>query len=134
MSRWKAGCSLGSLSFHISIQSFLALFLPIRFLFPLFQIFLWVGKTANSYEKTESVSAAKEYLKNHPAGRDVTTPIITVKQGHEPLNFTGWFTAWDPYKWSQRVLCPIAGWTWPSRPPALWWGAFLPSLGSGGFL
>ncbi|XP_026534676.1 villin-1-like [Notechis scutatus] len=64
------------------------------------EIFLWVGKTANSYEKTESVSAAKEYLKNHPAGRDVATPIITVKQGHEPLNFTGWFTAWDPYKWS----------------------------------
>ncbi|XP_058039273.1 villin-like protein [Ahaetulla prasina] len=64
------------------------------------EIFLWVGKAANSYEKTESVSAAKEYLKNHPAGRDVATPIIVVKQGHEPLNFTGWFAAWDPYKWS----------------------------------
>uniref|UniRef100_A0A2D4MNQ7 HP domain-containing protein n=2 Tax=Micrurus TaxID=8634 RepID=A0A2D4MNQ7_9SAUR len=64
------------------------------------EIFLWIGKTANSYEKTESVSAAKEYLKNHPAGRDVATPIIIIKQGHEPLNFTGWFTAWDPYKWS----------------------------------
>uniref|UniRef100_A0A8C6XKN4 Villin like n=1 Tax=Naja naja TaxID=35670 RepID=A0A8C6XKN4_NAJNA len=64
------------------------------------EIFLWVGKNANSYEKTESVSAAKEYLKNHPAGRDAATPIIIVKQGHEPLNFTGWFTAWDPYKWS----------------------------------
>uniref|UniRef100_A0A670ZXN3 Villin like n=1 Tax=Pseudonaja textilis TaxID=8673 RepID=A0A670ZXN3_PSETE len=84
----------------VSIRGFLALFLPTCFLFPLLQIFLWVGKTANSYEKTESVSAAKEYLKNHPAGRDVATPIITVKQGHEPLNFTGWFTAWDPYKWS----------------------------------
>ncbi|XP_063159370.1 villin-like protein [Candoia aspera] len=64
------------------------------------EIFLWVGKTANNYERTESISAAKEYLKTHPAGRDAATPIIMVKQGHEPLNFTGWFTAWDPYKWS----------------------------------
>ncbi|KAL7976452.1 hypothetical protein Chor_008401 [Crotalus horridus] len=64
------------------------------------EVFLWIGRGANSYEKTESISAAKEYLKNHPAGRDAATPIIMVKQGHEPLNFTGWFTAWDPYKWS----------------------------------
>ncbi|XP_072858928.2 villin-like protein [Pogona vitticeps] len=64
------------------------------------EIFLWLGKSANSYEKTESVASAKEYLKTHPAGRDVATPIIMVKQGHEPLNFTGWFAAWDPYKWS----------------------------------
>lgn len=64
------------------------------------EIFLWVGKSANSYEKSESISSAKEYLKTHPAGRDVATPIILVKQGHEPLNFTGWFAAWDPYKWT----------------------------------
>uniref|UniRef100_A0ACB8FW99 Uncharacterized protein n=1 Tax=Sphaerodactylus townsendi TaxID=933632 RepID=A0ACB8FW99_9SAUR len=64
------------------------------------EIFLWVGKAANNYEKSESVSAASEYLKTHPAGRDLATPIIMVKQGHEPLNFTGWFAAWDPYKWS----------------------------------
>ncbi|XP_077159180.1 villin-like protein [Paroedura picta] len=64
------------------------------------EIFLWIGKAANNYEKSESISSAKEYLKSHPAGRDVATPIIMVKQGHEPLNFTGWFAAWDPYKWS----------------------------------
>lgn len=73
------------------------------------QLFLWVGKAANSHEKTESLSSAKEYLKTHPAGRDSATPIIMVKQGHEPLNFTGWFSAWDPYKWSvsscRRHLC-----------------------------
>uniref|UniRef100_A0ABM5GMP5 Villin-like protein n=1 Tax=Pogona vitticeps TaxID=103695 RepID=A0ABM5GMP5_9SAUR len=67
------------------------------------EIFLWLGKSANSYEKTESVASAKEYLKTHPAGRDVATPIIMVKQGHEPLNFTGWFAAWDPYKWSDGM-------------------------------
>nr|XP_020662004.1 villin-like protein [Pogona vitticeps]XP_020662005.1 villin-like protein [Pogona vitticeps] len=67
------------------------------------EIFLWLGKSANSYEKTESIASAKEYLKTHPAGRDVATPIIMVKQGHEPLNFTGWFAAWDPYKWSDGM-------------------------------
>ncbi|XP_074841267.1 villin-like protein [Carettochelys insculpta] len=64
------------------------------------EIFLWIGKAANTYEKNEAVSSAKEYLKTHPAGRDLATPIIMVKQGYEPLTFTGWFSAWDPYKWS----------------------------------
>lgn len=64
------------------------------------QIFLWVGKASNTYERNEAVASAKEYLKTHPAGRDLATPIILVKQGCEPLNFTGWFNAWDPYKWS----------------------------------
>uniref|UniRef100_A0A8C9LG16 Villin like n=1 Tax=Pavo cristatus TaxID=9049 RepID=A0A8C9LG16_PAVCR len=64
------------------------------------EIFLWVGKGSNRYERNEAVASAKEYLKTHPAGRDLATPILLVKQGCEPLNFTGWFNAWDPYKWS----------------------------------
>ncbi|KAF2983628.1 hypothetical protein EK904_005556 [Melospiza melodia maxima] len=64
------------------------------------EIFLWVGKASNTQERNEAIASAKEYLKTHPAGRDLATPIILVKQGYEPLNFTGWFNAWDPYKWS----------------------------------
>ncbi|KAM9163544.1 villin-like protein [Pangshura tecta] len=64
------------------------------------EIFLWIGKTSNAYERNEAVSSAKDYLKTHPAGRDLATPIIMVKQGYEPPTFTGWFSAWDPYKWS----------------------------------
>ncbi|XP_043832480.1 villin-like protein [Dromiciops gliroides] len=64
------------------------------------EVFLWIGKDSNTYEKKESVAMAREYLKTHPAGRDPATPIIVVKQGHEPLTFTGWFSAWDPYKWN----------------------------------
>uniref|UniRef100_A0A8B9ZWL2 Gelsolin-like domain-containing protein n=1 Tax=Anas zonorhyncha TaxID=75864 RepID=A0A8B9ZWL2_9AVES len=64
------------------------------------EIFLWIGKASNTYERNEAIASAKEYLKTHPAGRDLATPIILVKQGCEPLNFTGWFNAWDPYKWS----------------------------------
>ncbi|NWI12605.1 VILI protein, partial [Crypturellus soui] len=64
------------------------------------EVFLWIGKSSNAYERNEAIASAKEYLKTHPAGRDLATPIILVKQGYEPLNFTGWFNAWDPYKWS----------------------------------
>uniref|UniRef100_A0A6I8PHJ3 Villin like n=1 Tax=Ornithorhynchus anatinus TaxID=9258 RepID=A0A6I8PHJ3_ORNAN len=63
------------------------------------EIFLWIGKASNTYERNESLTSAQEYLKTHPAGRDPAIPIITVKQGHEPLTFSGWFNAWDPYKW-----------------------------------
>lgn len=51
----------------------------------------------------------QEYLKTHPSGRDPETPIIVVKQGHEPPTFTGWFLAWDPFKWS--VSGPSPAWS-----------------------
>uniref|UniRef100_A0A8D2LGM7 Villin like n=1 Tax=Varanus komodoensis TaxID=61221 RepID=A0A8D2LGM7_VARKO len=81
------------------------------------EVFLWIGKAANNNEKQESISSAKEYLKTHPAGRDLATPIVLVKQGHEPLNFTGWFTAWDPYKWSVRN-CGISLGAWGVAAPS----------------
>nr|XP_033792020.1 advillin [Geotrypetes seraphini] len=64
------------------------------------QIFLWIGKDANDIEKREALVTAQEYLRTHPSGRDVDTPILIIKQGFEPPIFTGWFLAWDPQKWS----------------------------------
>ncbi|XP_071341213.1 villin-1 isoform X2 [Trachinotus anak] len=64
------------------------------------EIFLWVGNLANQQETKEAWKSAQEYLRTHPAGRDPDTPIVFVKQGHEPPTFTGWFNAWDPHKWS----------------------------------
>uniref|UniRef100_A0A672H2I5 Villin-like n=1 Tax=Salarias fasciatus TaxID=181472 RepID=A0A672H2I5_SALFA len=74
------------------------------------EIFLWVGNFANQKETKEAWNSAQEYLRMHPAGRDPDTPIIFIKQGHEPLTFTGWFNAWDPLKWS---VSPAAS----PRPP-----------------
>ncbi|XP_056321845.1 villin-1 [Danio aesculapii] len=65
------------------------------------QVYLWIGKGANDTEKREAVVTAQEYLKSHPAGRDLDTPVLVVKQGFEPPTFTGWFHAWDPQKWSE---------------------------------
>ncbi|XP_055364192.1 villin-1, partial [Betta splendens] len=64
------------------------------------EIFLWVGNLANEYETKEALQSSQEYLRTHPAGRDPDTPITFVKQGYEPPTFTGWFSAWDPHKWS----------------------------------
>lgn len=64
------------------------------------QVFFWIGKHANEEEKRAAAVTAQEYLKTHPSGRDPDTPIIVVKQGYEPSTFTGWFLAWDPFKWS----------------------------------
>ncbi|XP_003462111.1 villin-1 [Cavia porcellus] len=64
------------------------------------QVFFWIGKNSNEEEKKAAAITAQEYLKTHPSGRDLDTPIIVVKQGHEPPTFTGWFLAWDPFKWS----------------------------------
>ncbi|XP_010628001.1 villin-like protein isoform X2 [Fukomys damarensis] len=62
------------------------------------EVFLWLGEAAGEWKK-EVVAWGREYLKNHPAERSLATPIVLVKQGHEPPTFTGWFFTWDPYKW-----------------------------------
>ncbi|XP_056590774.1 advillin [Triplophysa dalaica] len=64
------------------------------------QVFLWIGNEANDVERKESLTTCQEYLRTHPGVRDPDTPIMLVKQGFEPPSFTGWFTAWDPTKWS----------------------------------
>ncbi|XP_056868719.1 villin-1 isoform X2 [Takifugu flavidus] len=65
------------------------------------EIFLWVGNFANKKETKEAWIHAQEYLRMHPAGRDRDTAIIFIKQGYEPPTFTGWFSSWDPHKWSE---------------------------------
>ncbi|KAF6313737.1 villin like [Rhinolophus ferrumequinum] len=64
------------------------------------EIFLWLGEAAS--EQKKAVAWGQEYLKTHPAGRSQATPIVLVKQSHEPPTFTGWFFTWDPYKWTNK--------------------------------
>ncbi|KAM6398335.1 villin-1 [Pluvialis apricaria] len=66
------------------------------------QVFFWIGKGANESEKEAAAVMAQEYLRSHPSGRDLDTPIIVVKQGYEPPTFTGWFMAWDPLTWEDK--------------------------------
>ncbi|XP_034847960.1 villin-like protein [Mirounga leonina] len=64
------------------------------------EIFLWLGEAASEWK--EAVAWGREYLKTHPATRSPATPIVVIKQGHEPPTFTGWFLTWDPYKWTNN--------------------------------
>nr|XP_046240044.1 advillin [Scatophagus argus] len=64
------------------------------------QVFIWIGKEANEVERKEAIITSQEYLRTHPGNRDPSTPMVLIKQGFEPPTFTGWFTAWDPSKWS----------------------------------
>lgn len=66
-------------------------------------MFLWIGAEANATERERALATAQEYLETHPGGRDPETPILIIKQGFEPPNFTGWFLAWDPHMWSVRT-------------------------------
>ncbi|XP_077176802.1 villin-1 isoform X2 [Paroedura picta] len=66
------------------------------------QVFFWIGKEANETEKEAAAITAQEYLRSHPSGRDLDTPIVIVKQGCEPPTFIGWFLAWDPLKWTDK--------------------------------
>lgn len=76
------------------------------------QIFLWLGEAENPWKK-EAVAWGQEYLKTHPAGRSLSSPIVLVKQGHEPPTFTGWFLSWDPYKWTvSETISPKAPLIW----------------------
>uniref|UniRef100_A0A671YGI6 Advillin n=1 Tax=Sparus aurata TaxID=8175 RepID=A0A671YGI6_SPAAU len=68
------------------------------------QVFLWIGKEANEVERKEAMVTSHEYLRTHPGDRDPDTPTVLIKQGFEPPTFTGWFTAWDPSKWSVSGL------------------------------
>ena len=44
-------------------------------------------------------------MRSDPSGRTLDdTMIIQVKQGYEPLNFTGHFQAWDRDKWSVSLI------------------------------
>lgn len=47
--------------------------------------------------------SAEDYVNSDPSGRR-GIPISNIKQGEEPLSFTGWFHAWDPKMWDKDLL------------------------------
>uniref|UniRef100_A0A8C5BIN9 Villin-1 n=1 Tax=Gadus morhua TaxID=8049 RepID=A0A8C5BIN9_GADMO len=88
---------------------------------------LWMGRGANPVERDAAVTTAQEYLRSHPAGRDVDTPIVLIKQGFEPPTFTGWFHAWDPQMWSGQSGDMATAPTTPGKGPSKGMGILTPS-------
>ncbi|KAF2351875.1 Villin headpiece [Trinorchestia longiramus] len=54
-------------------------------------------------ERVNSQALAVEYIKTDPRGRSPDTPIILIKQGFEPPNFTGFFGVWDNDLWNNNM-------------------------------
>eukprot|EP00051_Salpingoeca_urceolata_P003255 m.56380 g.56380 ORF g.56380 m.56380 type:complete len:830 (-) comp12608_c0_seq1:214-2703(-) len=68
------------------------------------EVFVWIGKDANTEEKKSAMEAAIEFVKSDPTGRtEDNTAIIVVKQGSEPLTFRGQFPGWDPNRFGKAV-------------------------------
>lgn len=64
-------------------------------------IILWIGATSRKDEQKAAVDLAMEYVRTDPSGRK-DIPIIQIKQGYEPPNFTGFFGAWNPKLWNEN--------------------------------
>ena len=65
---------------------------------------MWIGQGANFIEKKNALEGALEYLKTDTTGRnEENTVVLQVKQGLEPLNFTGYFISWDAERWSKGM-------------------------------
>lgn len=67
------------------------------------QIYVWIGKDANEEEKSGVDKIAQDYINTDPSGRR-GTPILTFKQGEEPVCFMGWFHDWDSNMWDCNPL------------------------------
>ncbi|GMR59128.1 hypothetical protein PMAYCL1PPCAC_29323, partial [Pristionchus mayeri] len=65
------------------------------------EVFVWVGEGANSQEKKKSLDFAIKYVTSEMGGRRSVddTSMFVVKQGFEPVNFTGHFGSWDKMYW-----------------------------------
>ncbi|XP_064630794.1 advillin-like [Lineus longissimus] len=82
------------------------------------QIFVWVGSGARDFEKKEALEAAIEYLGSEPTGRtEANTELLHVKQGHEPLDFTVNFHAWDSKKFAAMEQTIDNGQSVPGAAP-----------------
>ena len=62
-------------------------------------IFIWIGISSTRVEQLESQRIAQEYLVTCPTSRDMDTPFSVIKQGREPISFTGYFGSWDEEYW-----------------------------------
>ncbi|VDO96762.1 unnamed protein product [Soboliphyme baturini] len=63
-------------------------------------IYIWIGKDSNLAERKEAIKTATEYLRRDPSCRTAdSVNLLVIKEGNEPLSFTGHFPSWDPDFW-----------------------------------
>ena len=65
-------------------------------------VYVWIGTYSRKDELSDVEKLVVEYLKLDPKGRDLTIPILKVRQNYEPRSFTGFFGPWNPKMWQNR--------------------------------
>ena len=54
-----------------------------------YDLFIWIGARSLPEEKKRAIETAKQYVVTDPCKRDPDLSMYLVKQGHEPVIFTG---------------------------------------------
>jgi len=58
-------------------------------------LFIWIGLSSNKKDIQDLDKIIKEYFKNDPCQRLTDTPVFKIRQGFEPVYFTGFFNTWN---------------------------------------
>ncbi|XP_065213354.1 villin-1-like isoform X2 [Planococcus citri] len=58
-------------------------------------VYVWIGELVKNEEKKHAYDTAVEYLKRDASERNLKTPTIVIREGHEPVTFVGFFETWD---------------------------------------
>jgi len=58
-------------------------------------LFIWIGSGSNRKDVDDLDKIIKEYFKNDPCQRSIETPVFKIRQGIEPVYFTGFFNTWN---------------------------------------
>lgn len=66
-------------------------------------IYVWIGSYASIEDKKNCWGAANTLLSLYTYSRDINTPIAVIKQGHEPITFTGFFEHWITRYWDSHI-------------------------------
>ena len=59
-------------------------------------IYVWLGNLADAVQKQAAWVIALHLISIHPIPRNLTVPVAVIKQGYEPITFSGFFDKWDP--------------------------------------
>lgn len=62
------------------------------------ELYVWIGASARSEERTMTLELAREYILLVPDDRPKDCPIIEIREGSEPLEFTRHFHGWDHFR------------------------------------